>query len=228
VYVRNVSLAHLLSPRLSLLFTEGVGKSSLISTFVSRYFAEVVPALMTRVRLPPDPISHTVTTLVDSQYGDAALVHLLTAREWQARQMGGSLPSSGSLQAFLEATGSTPSAPSTTKTTTAVMTAAEGGSSGGNLGGSSGSNTSPTAPGEASTSSPETPEALAEQVDSIILVYDLDRVETFFRLENHWLPLLERCYQGKVSCVGCLGLVESGKECFSLLTRVFGFPDRFR
>jgi hypothetical protein len=38
-----------------------------------------------------------------------------------------------------------------------------------------------------------------ENVDSIILVYDLDRVETFFRLENHWLPLIERCYSGKAS-----------------------------
>jgi Ras family protein T1 len=37
-----------------------------------------------------------------------------------------------------------------------------------------------------------------ESVDSIVLVYDLDRPETFFRLENHWLPLLERCYNGKV------------------------------
>jgi Ras family protein T1 len=42
------------------------------------------------------------------------------------------------------------------------------------------------------------PTSTVESVDSIILVYDLDRVETFFRLENHWLPLLERCYSGKV------------------------------
>jgi hypothetical protein len=38
-----------------------------------------------------------------------------------------------------------------------------------------------------------------ENVDSIILIYDLDRDETFFRLENHWLPLIERCYNGEVS-----------------------------
>lgn len=38
-----------------------------------------------------------------------------------------------------------------------------------------------------------------ENVDSIILIYDLDRDETFFRLENHWLPLIERCYNGGVS-----------------------------
>lgn len=36
------------------------------------------------------------------------------------------------------------------------------------------------------------------KVDSVILVYDLSRPETFARLEQHWLPLLERAYQGKV------------------------------
>ena len=41
-----------------------------------------------------------------------------------------------------------------------------------------------------------------ENVDSIILIYDLDRDETFFRLENHWLPLIERCYNGAVSFGG--------------------------
>ena len=53
---------------------EGVGKSSLISTFVSRYFSEVVPGMMTRVRLPPDPHSACITTIVDSQGADAALL----------------------------------------------------------------------------------------------------------------------------------------------------------
>jgi len=53
---------------------EGVGKSSLISTFVSRHFSEVVPGIMTRVRLPPDPENSCITTIVDSQGGDAALI----------------------------------------------------------------------------------------------------------------------------------------------------------
>ena len=35
-------------------------------------------------------------------------------------------------------------------------------------------------------------------IDCIVLVYDLDRVETFYRLENHWLPLIERCFSGEV------------------------------
>jgi len=40
-----------------------------------------------------------------------------------------------------------------------------------------------------------------ENVDSIILIYDLDRDETFFRLENHWLPLIERCYNGELPVI---------------------------
>ena len=42
---------------------------------------------------------------------------------------------------------------------------------------------------------------VVEMVDSIVLVYDLDRDETFFRLENHWLPLIGRCYNGEVSYI---------------------------
>jgi hypothetical protein len=38
--------------------TEAVGKSSLISTFVSRHFSEDVPGVMTRVRLPPDTTTY--------------------------------------------------------------------------------------------------------------------------------------------------------------------------
>ena len=47
------------------------------------------------------------------------------------------------------------------------------------------------------TTAPKTATGM-EHVDSIVLVYDLDRVETFFRLERHWLPLIQRCYNGKV------------------------------
>lgn len=166
--------------------TESVGKSSLISTFVSRYFAEVVPALMTRVRLPPDPATQCVTTLVDSQHGDAALLQLLTTRQWQeqqAQQRGmATSASTNSLQAFLEASSST--------TTPAVTGAAAG---------TNPSSGTPMARTDTTFEAASAAAALAEQVDSIILVYDLDRVETFFRLESHWLPLLERCYQGKVS-----------------------------
>jgi hypothetical protein len=35
-------------------------------------------------------------------------------------------------------------------------------------------------------------------VDSIILVYDLEKEDTFHRVEEYWLPLIENCYKGKV------------------------------
>jgi mitochondrial Rho GTPase 1 len=107
---------------------EGVGKSSLISTFVSRHFSEMVPGLMTQVRLPPEPDSSCITTIRDSQRGDELLQN----------------KSESSLTSLLHKT-------------------------------------------------------VQDRVDSIVLVYDLDRVETFYRLETHWLPLIERYYHGEVS-----------------------------
>lgn len=40
--------------------------------------------------------------------------------------------------------------------------------------------------------------SLIGNIDSIVLVYDLSREETFTRLNNHWLPLIENFYHGKV------------------------------
>merc|ERR1719162_1660303 len=71
---RNVDPKKRTSITMLVLGDEGVGKSSLISTFVSRHFSEVVPGIMTRVRLPPDPENSCITTIVDSQGGDAALI----------------------------------------------------------------------------------------------------------------------------------------------------------
>jgi GTPase SAR1 family protein len=50
-----------------------VGKSTLISTFVSRYFSETgIPDCLTRVRLPPDPVTGCSTTLVDTISGSCS------------------------------------------------------------------------------------------------------------------------------------------------------------
>lgn len=136
------------------LIIEGVGKSSLISTFVSRHFSEVVPGIMTRVRLPPDPENSCITTIVDSQRGDAALTSAVAA---MSISKGAAAAAGGSTTASLS---------SLQKSLSASTTSVVGG---------------------------------IENVDSVILIYDLDRDETFFRLENHWLPLIERCYNGGVS-----------------------------
>lgn len=134
-------------PFLSFCFTEGVGKSSLISTFISHHFSEVVPGIMTRVRLPPDPDSNCITTIVDSQGGDAALISAVAAMSLSTGD------SSNSLSSLMQ------------RTADVRPNVATG----------------------------------IDHVDSIVLVYDLDRIETFYRLENHWLPLIERCYNGEVS-----------------------------
>jgi hypothetical protein len=56
-----------------------VGKSTLISTFVSRHFSEHIPKLLTRVHLPPDPLilSDCTTTIVDTHDGDLVLQNAL-------------------------------------------------------------------------------------------------------------------------------------------------------
>jgi Ras family protein T1 len=87
---------------------------------------------MTRVKLPPDPQTGCITTIVDSQKADFAL-------EAAADTMESSSVDASSI----------------------------------------------ILPG-------------VDSVDSIVLVYDLDRVDTFDRLEKRWLPLLERCYGRKV------------------------------
>lgn len=104
---------------------------------------------MTRVRLPPDPENSCITTIVDSQGGDAALMAAVATMSMNQPRSNTAL---SSLQTSLS------------------------NSTNSSVGG-------------------------IENVDSIILIYDLDREETFFRLENHWLPLIERCYNGGVSTV---------------------------
>lgn len=100
---------------------------------------------MTRVRLPPEPDSNCLTTIVDSQSGDTALISAIAKRTMN--------DSADSLSSLLQ---------------------------------------------RKDTSTAAASSSYLEHVDSIVLVYDLDRIETFYRLENHWLPLIERCYSGEV------------------------------
>ncbi len=146
---------------------DGVGKSSLISTFVSRHFSEVVPGIMTRVRLPPDPENSCITTIVDSQGGDAALMSAVATLSMPGNSDGGSSSNPK---------GGEPTTPSKPSTLLNLQKSLSASASSTHVGG-------------------------IENIDSIILVYDLDRDETFFRLENHWLPLIERCYNGEVSFI---------------------------
>lgn len=187
---------------------EGVGKSSLISTFVSRYFSEVVPGIMTRVRLPPDPDTGCITTIVDSQGADAALISAVAALSLGGGVGGGGGGatlggSSASLMGLMEGSQAQQQHPMTTNTTQPAEP----------LKASEQQKSTPAASATApATSTPFTSRTTPpltntnttpgiDNIDSIILVYDLDRVETFFRLENHWLPLIERCYDGKIPVI---------------------------
>lgn len=231
------------------LLIEGVGKSSLISTFVSRYFSEVVPGLMTRVRLPPDPDTSCITTIVDSQGGDAALLAAVA----DVTTTGGTTllrtaPSSESLATLLEKsttrgttttttaatpTGTTPGTSAGTTTTPRSVGGAAAGAGSGAAADRSASLSSSrlmmsTTSSGGSTTTTTTTTGI-ENVDSILLVYDLDRVETFFRLESHWLPLIERCYHGKVRWRLCVSVVVSVcLMCLSQNPLSFSFLDRSR
>lgn len=52
-------------------------------------------------------------------------------------------------------------------------------------------------------------------VDAIILVYDLDRSETFDRLSNHWLPLIDKCYDGKMPVIIAGNKMDLQSACVS-------------
>jgi hypothetical protein len=149
---------------------------------------------MTRVRLPPDPENACVTTIADSQGGDAALISAVAALSLS----NAASASSDSFAALVERAESFRSHTGTGAA--AIATSAVGGGSD-KSGAAKAAAASATAPKEPAETSSAGAAAGMDKVDSIVLVYDLDRVETFFRLENHWLPLIERCYNGKVRIV---------------------------
>jgi GTPase SAR1 family protein len=157
---------------------------------------------MTRVRLPPDPENSCVTTIVDSQGGDAALISAVTALSLSG---GGGGTSSDSLAALMERAEAQQQSQSQQH-----QNYQPAGANSGNMGESS---SSLSAAGAVLVQEQETStNNTMGKVDSIILVYDLDRVETFFRLENHWLPLIERCYNGKVRTI-----IRERDSCFLVL-----------
>ena len=174
--------------------SDGVGKSSLVSTFVSRHFSEVVPGVMTRVRLPPDPSSNNcITTIVDSRGADASLASAAVAR--------GLLPADHASSASLAELGKSTGGGSSGETSSAGTDGAVAASSLDRYGASSMRSEQPESSaigiGGTTASSALLAGGMGD-IDCIVLVYDLDRVETFYRLENHWLPLIERCFSGKV------------------------------
>ncbi|KAL3799822.1 LOW QUALITY PROTEIN: hypothetical protein HJC23_010472, partial [Cyclotella cryptica] len=188
---------------------EGVGKSSLVSTFVSRHFSELVPGILTRVRLPPDPLlSNCTSTIIDTQQGDAALTDALS--------LSGALGSQES-PSSIHSSGSTDTISSGDKSQTANAEGIAAASHGIDASRESTAFVlspkkdrdemrAPTTTASSPTTRPPAATVLAatspyRNVDAIILVYDLDRAETFYRLESHWLPLIEKCYNGEMPVI---------------------------
>ncbi|KAL7547794.1 hypothetical protein ACHAWF_011059 [Thalassiosira exigua] len=172
------------------LFSEGVGKSSLVSSFVSRHFSGQVPGILTRVRLPPDPaLFKCTTTIVDTQGGDAILSNALALSEGGERTMSSASVLSSEVDrnpGFGLASGLAAS----------EGTASEEGEDGRGL------SLTPTAGNKReSIASLLATTGLFRSVDAIVLVYDLDRIETFHRLEDHWLPLIEECFGGDLPVI---------------------------
>ena len=162
---------------------------------------------MTRVRLPPDPENSCITTIVDSQGGDAALISAVANMATAGMPEG--IPPTPTTASITDAGNPNDSMDRGTLDTLTVasspsmslsMATTPGsnflrGNSYGNLANISSVNEQ--VPSMRSVSRPSGMGGI-ENVDSIILIYDLDRDETFFRLENHWLPLIERCFNGEV------------------------------
>jgi len=145
---------------------EGVGKSSLISTFVSRHFPHQIPKLLTKVHLPPDPIlSDCTTTIVDTHDGDTALQNALSLS-----LSGDEAGESSSVNAPVSSESPLSSSPSSSfddKQSAESFLAA----------------------------------TVFRNVDAMVLVYDMSREESFNRLEEYWLPLIERCYRGNIPVI---------------------------
>lgn len=146
---------------------EQVGKSSLIATFVSRYFDTTegykVPGVMTRVQLPPTTVlRHDWLWLYPSSTNNnqqQQQQNITTSRTTVTTILVDSQCADVAFQQQQQQQ----------LATVAIATIPS-----------------------------SLPMILPQAVDSILLVHDLSRPETLTRLEQHWLPLIEQVYQGKV------------------------------
>jgi GTPase SAR1 family protein len=194
---------------------EGVGKTSLISTYISRHFVEEgLPGCMTRFTLPPDTITYMpylvlgreenetkgaasqtgfVCSIVDTQGTDTSLL----SQPWTAADRcsanvgdanGTTKNNSSSSSSSLTSPNSSLSSP-TVATNTILSSTAD------DVSLSITHNNTTSTPTAHSTKNQR--EAL--DANAIVLVYDLVRSESFTRLEEHWLPLIETCFDGEVS-----------------------------
>lgn len=160
-----------------------------MSTFVSRHFSERVPGVLTRVRLPPDPhLSKCTTTIIDTQGGDTVLSNAfsLSGTDRDSLVSADTIPRFGKPHVDVASNDDGVSSPPGCNFPTMGVGVSE--KSGGS---------SPTS----SSGKQDSAVNPYRSVDAIILVYDLERIESFRRLEDHWLLLIERCYSGELPVI---------------------------
>lgn len=181
---------------------KGVGKTSLISTFVSRHFvSEGLPGCMTRITLPPDTTTYMpyfvseddsnnlgfVTSIVDTQDADAASFLVNKKDDQTNRNI-----SDSDMPVLFEPPTPTPKdhdiSPnsSLSSPTTTHNNATSSSSSSDEI-----THTPPATPSAAAAAARA--KAMSD-VDVIVLVYDLDKQDTFDRLESHWLPFIQASF----------------------------------
>ena len=164
--------------------SEQVGKSSLISTFVSQYFVEDggVPGLMTRVQLP---------TMTETHYYFSYPHGRLQQQQQSPPTRRNNNNHNNNNHNFSDDDND-----QKTTITTAIVDSQQGDVA---FLPQPVRATSTSTGSSGATSTTTVVVAPPKQVDSILLVSDLSRPDTLTRLEQHWLPLLEQAYQGKVS-----------------------------
>ena len=159
-----------------------MGKSSLISTFVSRHFSEHIPKLLTRVHLPPDPLilSDCTTTIVDTHDGDLALQNaLLLSSESNSSDV---VVGEATVTAPVSNESPLSSSPTSSSSSTSAVSLND--------------------EKQTRTTSSLLASTIFRNVDAMVLVYDLSKGEEgFHRLENYWLPLIQRCYDGNIPVI---------------------------
>jgi GTPase SAR1 family protein len=189
---------------------EGVGKTSLISTYISRHFVEEgLPGCMTRFTLPPDTTTYMPYLVLGGEEEE---------EKGAASQKGfvcSLVDTQGAAPTLLPKRGNTADMCSSDICDANATTKNNSSSSSSSLTSPNSSLSSPTAAtntiaDDASVSVTQSirnsiPTAQTKiqrdttDVNVIVLVYDLVRSESFTRLEQHWLPLIETCFDGEVS-----------------------------
>ncbi|KAL7573279.1 hypothetical protein ACA910_003424 [Epithemia clementina (nom. ined.)] len=172
---------------------EQVGKSSLIATFVSRYFSDSqVPGLMTRVQLPPTTLAEAATWQVEEEGNHH---HNNNHNKITASSRPSLCRRRTTVTTVLVDSQRADVALQQEQAMMMMMRQRQQQQQ------QQQQQPAEHQPPNTGSTTPPPLLLLPRQVDSILLVYDLSRPETLVRLEHHWLPLIQHVYHGKVPVI---------------------------